>query len=679
MSVPQFSTDKDRFVLALQEGLIALVPFVILWSILTLLSQGALYFGWEQYRIYSVITVLSKGLNRFISIAAILSLTYRFALRYDVERAQAMLLAISVFLSSRVLISLASHQKSNLLSLPYNIDLWQIGLSIASVFLLKALSPYLQLALQCEGTTTYSCQVLRHLYTFIASYVVLLSAWWVLYPVGGQITAAAAKLAAVLPGGLLLGLRTLAAQLLWFMGVHGAQMMNSLLGPVLRQREIFPNLSYMQFYRMFGLAGGSGMGLSLLIALYLNRRDRQGMHLARISTPFVIFNIDTLLVYCLPIVLNRFMWLPFVFGPLANITIAYGFLALFPVAFQPVSVHWMMPTFADAWIAGGGSLRPVLLQVFLVALNVAMYLPFVKKFANTRSGGYHRNRLSQNLALPESLQVHHGVVLQKVQREIIESNRRLDRIIGMLSPKTLFVYYQPKINTRSKICMGFEALLRVKLPDEPLWGPFFLPDMENAGLAPTVDLWVCNQVHKHLQEWSDPNEVPNIGINLHPDTINDSETIERIVDLLVGYPIEFEVIERSFLEGTNTVRNLEYLKQRGFRIAIDDFGQGYSSYRFLSLVEVDTVKIDKSLIASLQHPKGKLIWEHMVAFYHGLGIQVVAEGVETEEQVQILGDIGVDVMQGFVFSGAVPLEKARTYRRPSQSRRSDLGMLSHLG
>ena len=677
MNMPRTPTGKDRFVLAFQEGLIALVPFVILWSVLTLLSQGALYFGWEQYRIYAVITVLSKGLYRFISIAAILSLTYRFALRYDVERAQAMLLAISVFLSSRVLMSLATHAKSNLLSLPYSIDLWQIGLSIASVFLLKTLSPYLQLALPCEGTTTYSCQVLRHLYTFIASYVALLSAWWVLYPAGGQIAAAVAKLTTVLPGGLLLGLRTLTAQLLWFTGVHGTRVVNSLFGSVLRQREIFPNLSYMQFYRMFGLAGGSGMGLSLLIALYMNRRDRQGIRLARISTPFVIFNINTLLVYCLPIVLNRFMWLPFVFGPLANITIAYGFLSLFPVTFQPVSIHWMVPTLVDTWIAGGGSLRPVLLQVSLVALNVAVYLPPVKKLANTRSGTYHQNRLSQNLALPDTLQVHHGVVLQRVQREIIESNHRLDKIIGMLSSETLFVYYQPKINARSKICTGFEALLRVKLPQSPVQGPFFLPDMENAGLAPTVDLWVCNQVQKHLQGWSDPNEVPNIGINLHPDTINDSETIAKIADLLAGYPIEFEVIERSFLERANTVRNLEYLKQRGFRIAIDDFGQGYSSYRFLSFVDVDTVKIDRSLIESLQRPKGKLIWEHMVAFYHGLGIQVVAEGVETEEQVQILSDIGVDVIQGFVFSRAIPLEKARVYPRPSQSRRSDLGTLSH--
>lgn len=661
MNSSRFTTGKTRFVLALQEGLIALAPFVILSSILTLLSQGAIYFGWNDYTIFSIITTLSRGLYRFISIAVVLSLAYRFALRYDVERAQAMLLAISVFLSSRVLLAWASQDQSDLFSLPYRIDLWQISLPIASVFLLKTLSPYLGLSIQCENTSSYSCQVLRHLYTFLVSYVVMLSVWWILHPVEEQVTTTTRQIATMLPGGLLLGIRTLVAQSLWLVGVHGARMANSLLGPTLRQQEIFPNLSYMQFYRIFGLAGGSGMGLSLLIALYANRRDRRGLRLARISTPFVIFNTNTILIYCLPVVLNRFVWLPFLFVPLINIAIAYVFLTLFPVAFQPTVVHWMMPTFADAWIVGGGSLSVVFLQFFLVVLSAVIYFPFVKRFANTRSETYQQERLNRNLELPETLQVDYGITLQKVQREIIESNLRLDQIIGTLSPETLFVYYQPKVNAQSQVCTGFEALLRVKLPHEPLKGPFFLPDIENAGLAPTIDLWVCHQVHQHLHGWDETGVIPNISINLHPDTINDPKTVTKIADLLAGYPIEFEIIERSFLEGANTVQNITTLKQHGFRIAIDDFGQGYSSYRFLSLVDIDTVKIDQSLITLLQHQKGTLIWKHMVTFYHGLGVQIVAEGVETEEQSQVLSDMGVDLIQGFFFSEAIPIEKAYTY------------------
>ncbi len=650
---------ESRFVVALQEALIALAPFAILMSFLTLLAQIPLYVHWAfPPNLFQTLNFLSRGMQQLMSIATVVSVSYHFAVRYDAERMLAMLLGLAVFLSTLVL---SASRTSPLLVLPFSLDIWQIVIPIASVFLMKALAPYLAIPLDEEKCSTYACRVLRHLYTFALSYSLLLGVWLGLNRPIAVFTEYSHRLLAFLPAHFLVEVRTLLAQSFWFMGIQGSRVANALMGPSLLQQEIFPNLSLVEFYRLFASAGGTGMGIALIIALYLNHKDRHGLRIAHISTPFVIFNINTFVIYCFPVVLNRFLLIPFFLVPLLTSLIAYVFLSIFPTTFYTSRVHWTMPVFVNAWIVGKGNIWLLLLQAFLVAVGVAVYFPFVKRFSATRSLDYHLKNLYLNLGLPESLHVHQGLSLHKAQHEIIEANLRLNEIIHLLSTKTLLVYYQPKIDVRNQRCVGFEALLRVRLSDGTVTGPFFLRDIENAGLSPTIDLWVAREVERHLRAWRAKGFASHISINLHPDTINSVEVVRQLVSLLEGEPIEFEIIERSFLGGSDIAHNLEMLKQHGFRIAIDDFGRGYSSYRFLSEVDVDTVKTDKSLIPLLQHAKGVMIWEHMIDLCHRLHLTTIAEGVETEEQARRLAQMGIDIIQGYYFSKAIPMQLVPQY------------------
>ena len=655
--LPSFHLRETRFAIALQEALIALAPFVILASFLTLVSHVPLYFGWANQGFFPTLAVLADGLHPFISIAIVLSLAYHFARRYDVEQVQAMLLSLAVFLNSRVLLQGVS------LSLPSHIDIWQLAIPIASVFLLKTLLPVLGLPLDPKNCITYSCRVLRHFYAFLASYVVLLAGWWILHYTGSVFASQIRQYVATIPSGFLLGLRTLLSQASWLVGIHGNRLANSLFGRSLYTLEIFPNLTYGQFYRLFAVSGGSGMGLALLLAIYLAARDRHSLQIARVSTPFVIFNINTVVIYCLPIVFNRFLFIPFLFVPLLNLGLAYILLSPAPPTFQAALIPWTTPVFIDAWVAGNGNPWLLLLQLFLILLDTLIYLPFVKQFSYTRSSTYHQDRLNRSLELPESLYVQQSLSLHKVQHEIIEASLRLDEIMGLLSPQSLRIYYQPKIGVQSKQCEGVEALLRVQPPEGTLRGPFFLQDIENAGLSPILDVWVCHQVKEHLQIWESQGFTPSaVSINLHPDTINNTEALDKIIPLLEGYPIEFEIIERSLLAGEHSVDNLKRLQQHGFRLAVDDFGQGYSSYRFLAQVDVNTVKTDLSLMDLLDHPKGQRIWEHMIGLCHRLSLQIIAEGAETAEQVRILTQMGVDAIQGFFFAEAMPMEEVPDFQ-----------------
>lgn len=652
---------SSRFIFALQESFIALEPFIVLASVLMLIAQVPVYFDRGDYlNVIPMIALLARGLQLFTSIAIVISIAYHFALRYNVERVQTMLLALAVFLSTRAFVTETFDVKSTLLSLPFAIDIWQIVVPIASVFLFKALAPYLTLSLNCEAYPSRACMVLRYQHVFFVSYVLLLALWWLLWHVEGGIEATTRHLATNIPNGILMISRLLTTQVFWFIGVHGNRMAKSIFGASLEVLDIFPNLSYQQFTRLFAVVGGSGMGLSLLIALYMVR-DEAHLKIARISTPFVLFNIDTILIYCLPVVFNRFLLIPFVLLPPLNLIIAYAFFSLVPTTFRLGRIHWTTPPLINAWIAGGGNPWPIALQGFLILLGALVYYPFVKRFAAAYSLAHHRENLTRNLELPDSLQVHHGLHFRKFEHEIIESTLRLEETIGLLTSETLRLHYQPLISVKERRCVGVEALLRLKMPDDTVEGPFFLRDIENAGLAPVLDLWVCRQVKTHLEMWREEQFSPVVNINLHPDTVNNPEALDKIIRLMEGEQVEFEIVERAFLEDENTARNLEKLKEHRFRVAIDDFGQGYSSYYFLSYVDVDTVKIDRSLVRMLDQPRGQLIWEHMISLTRRLGIRMVAEGVETEEQARLLARMGVDIFQGFFFARAMPMDRVRAY------------------
>jgi len=653
--------DKDtRFIIALQESLIALAPFFILLSFLTLVFRLPAYFGLDLWGESSALETVLRTSRFFSSVLLVVSVAYHFALRYDVDRPVSIFLALLSFFSVQSL--LAGEQVGTLPPLPVNIEFRQIAIPIASVFVLQALSPYLNLPLEDWKCSIYPCRIFQYIITFFVAYLLLIfagvlvhQAWEVLAERGRAIISFS------LPSIILLEWRALVVQTFWFFGIHGQRIANTIMDTSFLAEEVFPNLLYRQFYRLFAVSGGSGMGLAILIALYIKGRDVYSQKIVRVSTPFALFNINTLLIYALPIVLNRFLLIPFILVPLLNLAIAYLTLSVWPVTFYVSEVDWMMPPFVDAWIVSNGNVRLLLLQGALLSLSVLIYLPFVKRFSAIRSINYHLENLNHNLEITESLQIFRDLKLHKAQHEVIEANSRLDQIIKSLSRETLLVYYQPQVEIHHRRCDKFEALLRVQLSDGRIVSPFFLDDLESAGLSPAIDLWVCQEVKSHLQSWALKNYTPQIAINLHPDTTNNREIIEQIITVLDGMDIEFEIVERSLLDGEHVSKNLEKLRQHGFSIAIDDFGKGYFSYYTLANIHADVIKIDQSLIELLQRQKGLAIWQHMINLCHDLQIQTIAEGVETPEQLTLLSKMGIDLVQGFYFSEAIPVSQVHHY------------------
>ena len=239
-------------------------------------------------------------------------------------------------------------------------------------------------------------------------------------------------------------------------------------------------------------------------------------------------------------------------------------------------------------------------------------------------------------------------------RATLESDLRQ----ALASGDGLSVHYQPLVDSAGRKVTGLEALVRWDHPQRG-WIPpqLFVPVAEETGLISALGDWVMGEACNVARNW--PNL--SIAINLSPIQFCDEGFAERVCAIVrearvSPHQIELEVTEGVVLDQNETVRGaLRRLRQEGFRIALDDFGTGYSSLSYLRDFEVDRIKIDKSFVQSLGHTvDAGAIVTAVVTLGHAMGLQVTAEGVETSDQEDFLRSAGCNVLQGFLFSKAVP-------------------------
>jgi diguanylate cyclase (GGDEF)-like protein len=231
-----------------------------------------------------------------------------------------------------------------------------------------------------------------------------------------------------------------------------------------------------------------------------------------------------------------------------------------------------------------------------------------------------------------------------------------------LDRSELELYYQPKIHAESGQVTGAEALVRWHHPSRGLVGPDqFIPIAERFGLIGALGGWVLDESCRQMRLWQDQGLRMRVAINLSAHQLRQDDLVERVRGALGRHRIDatlltFEITETVAMEDTDvTRRSLAHLAKVGATVAIDDFGTGYSS---LSSLPARQLKIDRSFIADLDHsPDARAIVHGIISLAHALDLQVVAEGVETERQRDILLALDCDELQGFLYAKPMPAAK----------------------
>jgi predicted signal transduction protein with EAL and GGDEF domain len=224
------------------------------------------------------------------------------------------------------------------------------------------------------------------------------------------------------------------------------------------------------------------------------------------------------------------------------------------------------------------------------------------------------------------------------------------------------LHYQPKADMRTSRVTGVEALLRWKPAGKPLVAPdHFIAILEETGLIVPVGAWVFREACGQMMKWQRAGMRPlQIAVNVsakqfrHPELV---QHIARVLDETGLDPalLEVELTESMLIDDSDVVaRNMAELGRMGVGIAIDDFGTGQSSLRYLKRFTIDTLKIDRSFVKDTpDDPEDSAITKAVIALGHGLGLKVVAEGVETQEQLDFLCTHGCDQLQGYLLSRPV--------------------------
>lgn len=250
---------------------------------------------------------------------------------------------------------------------------------------------------------------------------------------------------------------------------------------------------------------------------------------------------------------------------------------------------------------------------------------------------------------------------QNEEREQTRWLHRRERLREAIHDDELTLHYQPIVHLVSQEIVGAEALVRWEHPERGLLPPSaFLPLAEETGLVGEIDRWVFEEALKNASAWtrSPALSLDWISVNVSPQSVeNDFQSWCR--EKLRSTPLPDGALHLEITEGwaLRDERSLQPLRDDGVKLSIDDFGTGYSSLRYLRSLDADVLKIDREFIQDLgRDPKTTAIVQFLMNLSLRLDVEVIAEGVETEEQESTLHELGCAMAQGYYFSRPIPAE-----------------------
>ncbi|MCI1231215.1 MAG: GGDEF domain-containing phosphodiesterase [Lactobacillus delbrueckii] len=253
-----------------------------------------------------------------------------------------------------------------------------------------------------------------------------------------------------------------------------------------------------------------------------------------------------------------------------------------------------------------------------------------------------------------------------VEEEDLEESYFLNNFSRAMDEGWLTAYFQPICSAKDGKTASYEALARWQDPEKGLVSPAaFIPVIEKNHLTYYLDMYILCEVVAKLQQWKKRGlDLKPVSVNLAHEDFEMPNLVEKINDLVIGAGlsrslIKIEITERDLSNNTSRLKEqIDQLHSYGFEVWMDDFGSGYSSLNALNDYNFDLVKIDMAFVRHLDDgPLNRLLIPEIAKVAHLLGMKVLAEGVETEEQRDFLQEAGCDLLQGFLFSKPVKLDE----------------------
>ena len=238
------------------------------------------------------------------------------------------------------------------------------------------------------------------------------------------------------------------------------------------------------------------------------------------------------------------------------------------------------------------------------------------------------------------------------------------------------MYLQFIVNNKTKHISSAEALSRWEKPDgEVIFPGKYIPVMEKSGIITKLDYYMLEKASKKLSEWNGTEFGEfSISCNFTRSTISEDDFIAKFKDITDRYSYDrsrliVEITEDSIEKNLDmAIKNIGWVKELGFRVALDDVGSGYTSLINLCEYPIDIVKIDREILLMANSERGRKLFNGIISLAHYLDLKVVYEGVETEEQNTLVSESDSDFIQGWYYSKGLPEVKAEEFAREYMSK-----------
>ncbi|WP_415716931.1 EAL domain-containing protein [Maridesulfovibrio sp.] len=473
---------------------------------------------------------------------------------------------------------------------------------------------------------------------------------------------------------------TLSSQCLWFFGVHGPNSLSFFNNTVLSS-NMDANIALIQaggipthvltkeFIDCFAMAGGSGLTLSLLIAIFMKGRDSGVRKISFLALLVCVFNVNEPLLFGIPLILNPVYALPFIFIPILAYCIAYGATL---TGFVPVIthvVHWTTPPFLNAYLATG-AWSGVLLQAFIVMVGAAAYMPFVIIFDMVVRKQYEQG-MNEVLAVVRSGSEFSGYKCMGLSgfEGFIARSLAHDLRDAIRNEEQLYMVYQPQVDVDAGRILGAEALLRWHHPSYGHISPEVIVALaEDMNCVDQLTYFILRESCAQLGVWHGRfGDEFFVSVNFTPSLFTDEKLESKVASIIrdasvPAHCLEIEITESVAMTSSDLVlATLHNLRRQGIRISIDDFGMGHTSLRYLRELPIDKVKIDRSLTFGSLNDVNRHIVTSILDLCRNINMKVVVEGVEDNIQLERLRLMGGSCFQGYYFSRPVPGEECMQF------------------
>lgn len=653
----------SNFSRAIREGLLWVVPTLLLSDLFLFLATAGTYLDAPE-KLVDILLSAHRGLAAICPLLIAAAIAYFLALQYHLPRLPVAFLCLSQVLLSTLMFS-GNAQVISVVGIGVALFTPMLMVPFLAYLVRNGWLPAMRMGLVNDNLREMLNMLLPGVVCtalfLLLMHVVREALIWLLdYPTDFFVQGSP-----YLSGLLVAALNSV----LWFFGIHGyhalAPVFQSLDQAVLQnaldlaQGGVAGRILNSSQLASFVFIGGAGATFSLALCLAIFCRNQTLRLLGMASLPLAFMNVNEVLLFGLPIILNPRLLVPFLIAPMCNLVLSLGAISLGLVSPATVQLPMTAPMLFNAYWASGGEFSAVLLQLVLLAISVCIYLPFVKALERRGSG----NEVIEVPSLETTFtRLHEEASLysydlvnqaSSLRRRHAEENQHIRQI----AEYEFFLEFQPQVSLRTGTCMACEALLRARAPSGKVQAPAeFLQWLERAGLSGDLNLWVAQAAVAQYYSWQEAGFSACISINVTGCTLGNPEYSRRLVEILtpVGQGFVVEITEGALLGAEDGAKNcLSELRRIGVQIAIDDFGTGYSALSYLHQFNIDKIKIDRSFVLASALPRGQAVLDGLLAFSERLGLSIVVEGVETEEQRACLTARGDLLIQGWLYSRAL--------------------------